>query len=85
MTPGNSSSNIGYFLGADGIVVLVFFFFGLISAWWALAAFKWDKFFNQPLSGQVQLIRFFLAITGGILAVMVAVLLLGSMQILRAM
>lgn len=71
--------------GVDGLVILVFFFTGLMAAWWALGALKWDKLFYHPMSSQVQMVRFFISLAGGLLACGVAVLLLGAMQILRAL
>lgn len=76
-------NHVSMLIGTDGVILLLFFFAGLIAAWWALAALKWDKFFNQPRSSQVQMIRFFLSLFGGILAVMVAILMLGAMQVLQ--
>lgn len=72
-------------VGADGIILILFFFAGLIGAWWALAALKWDAFVKAPLSPQVQLLRFFLALGGGLLAVLVAMLLLSAMQVLTVL
>ncbi|GMA63535.1 DUF1146 domain-containing protein [Alicyclobacillus fastidiosus] len=72
-------------LGIDGTVALLFFFAGLLAAWWALGALKWDKFVNQPLSPQVQMLRFFLALAGGLLAVLVAIFILGSMSFVRVL
>ncbi|EPZ45549.1 MULTISPECIES: DUF1146 domain-containing protein [Alicyclobacillus] len=81
----NTAANTPLTLGVDGTVTLLFFFLGLVAAWWALGAVKWDKFVNQPLSSQVQMLRFFLALLGGIVAVLVALLLLGAMMFVRAL
>ncbi|WP_134158816.1 DUF1146 domain-containing protein [Alicyclobacillus sacchari] len=79
--PGTAHVNVT--LAADGMLVLLLFFIGVIGAWWALGSLKWESIVRQPLSGQAQLLRFFLALIGGILTVLVAVLLLGSIQLLN--
>lgn len=71
--------------GVDEMIILLFFFAGLLGAWWALAALKWDAFVNRPMSTQVQLLRFFLALIGGLVAVLVAILLLAAVQLLSAL
>lgn len=78
-------AQVSVVMGTDGAILLIFFFAGLVAAWWALSAFKWDKLFNQPMSTQVQMIRFFLSLLGGLLAITVAIFLLGSMQLLHAL
>lgn len=78
-------AQVSVIMGTDGAILMMFFFAGLIAAWWALAAFKWDKLFNQPTSTQVQMIRFFLSLCGALLAVVVAIFLLGAMQLLHAL
>lgn len=80
-----SQGPVGLIFGVDGIVILLFFFAGLLAAWWALAALKWDEFVHHPLSAQVQMLRFFLALVGGLLAVLVAILLLSAMQVLQVL
>ncbi|MFD1675805.1 DUF1146 family protein [Alicyclobacillus fodiniaquatilis] len=80
-----SSGATSVILGTDGIVILMFFFAGLMACWWALAALKWDKFLNHPLSPQAQMLRFFLALFGGLISVGVAVLLLAAMQVARSL
>ncbi|WAH36859.1 DUF1146 family protein [Alicyclobacillus dauci] len=81
----NPAGHVSLMIGADGLIIIVFFFAGLIAAWWALAAVKWDKFVNQPLSPQATMLRFFLSLCGGLLAVLVAVLLLGAMQVVQGL
>lgn len=76
-------THVNVTLAADGMLVLLLFFVGLIGAWWALGSLKWEKIAHQPLGGQAQLLRFFLALIGGILTVLVAVLLLGAIQLLN--
>lgn len=70
-------------MGADGIVLLLVFFLGVVASWWALGALKWDKFTHHPFAGQAQLLRFFLALAGGVLSVIVGLILLGAMQLLN--
>nr|WP_230087776.1 DUF1146 domain-containing protein [Alicyclobacillus mali (ex Roth et al. 2021)] len=70
-------------MGADGIVLLLVFFLGVVASWWALGALRWDKFTHQPFAGQAQLLRFFLALAGGVLSVIVGLILLGAMQLLN--
>lgn len=75
---------VNLILGTDAVLLLLFFFAGVIGAWWALGALRWDKIVTQPLSAQTQLLRFFLALFGGLLSVVVAILLLGAMQLFHS-
>lgn len=70
-------------LGTDAVLLLLFFFVGVIGGWWALGALRWDKIVTQPLTSQAQLLRFFLALCCGLLAVFIAALLLGAIQLLH--
>lgn len=54
-------------LGADALLILLLFFAGILFAWWALGALKWESFVNPLMIAHASMIRFFLALLGGFL------------------
>ncbi len=77
MTPGNVS------LAVDGAVFLIVFFGGLLISWWALGALQWDKFVHLPLGPQANMLRFLLALLGGTLWGIIAILYLFAIELIR--
>lgn len=71
-------------VSAGGIVFFVCFFGGLLAAWWALGALKWEKFV-LPLPTQVNMLRLFLALMGGLLTGAVGVAYLLAVQALKGL
>lgn len=59
---------------AFGFLLLLVFFVGVIVSWWALGALKWEQFVRTPLSSEAMMLRFLLAVVGGI-----AVSLMGAL------
>jgi len=79
-----ASNTVGVLLGAGGVVFFVCFFGGLITAWWALGALRWEKFV-LPLTMQANVLRFFLALVGGLLTGFVGIAYLLAVQALKGM
>lgn len=70
-------------LAADGFLFFIIFFAGVIVSWWALGALKWEQFTRAPLSTQARMLRFILAMVGGVVWGLIAILYFLAVQALR--
>ena len=72
-------------LAVDAVLFFIAFFGGVIVSWWALGALKWDKFVNATNISQVNMLRFLLALFGGMLWGSIAILYLLAVEALRGL
>lgn len=79
------STGNGVIFAADAIIFLVVFLGGTYITWWAIGILKWDKFVNDPYGPQARMLRFLLAMLGGFLTGLIALLYLLAGQALRLM
>jgi uncharacterized membrane protein YwzB len=63
-------------IAADGFIFILTFLVGTYFAWRALGILKWDQFIFDPIGQQARILRFFLAMFGGLIVGMVAVMYL---------
>ncbi|MCF8567174.1 DUF1146 domain-containing protein [Alicyclobacillus tolerans] len=68
---------------ADGLIFIIAFLGGVYITWWAVGILKWDKFTADPHGPQARMLRFLMALTGGLLTGLVAVAYLFAGQALR--
>ncbi len=78
---GVSVGNVS--LAVDGAIFLIVFFGGLLISWWALGALKWDKIVTFPLTAQANMLRFLLALLGGTLWGVIAIMYLFAIELIR--
>lgn len=70
-------------IAADGLLFMCAFLFGTWYAWRALGILKWENFVHDPYGQQARMLRFLLAMLGGSMIAIVALLYLLAGQALR--
>ncbi|MCL6599363.1 MAG: DUF1146 family protein [Alicyclobacillus macrosporangiidus] len=70
-------------MAVDGLVFIIAFLFGTYVWWRALAILKWEKFVFDPFGHQTRVLRFLLALCGGFVLAVVAVIYVLAGQALR--
>ncbi|MCL6517152.1 DUF1146 family protein [Alicyclobacillus sp.] len=72
-------------LAVDGLVFIIAFLFGTYVWWRALGVLRWDRFVFDPFGQQTRILRFLLALCGGFVLAVVAVVYVLAGQALRAL
>ncbi|MBX5437588.1 MAG: DUF1146 domain-containing protein [Alicyclobacillaceae bacterium] len=70
-------------LAADGLLFMVVFFAGTCVTWWAVGGLRWEQFVSDPHGPQARLLRFILALCGGLVFGLVALGYVAAVQSLR--
>ncbi|MCL6548586.1 MAG: DUF1146 domain-containing protein [Alicyclobacillus sp.] len=77
------AGNLGL-LAADGLLFMVVFFAGTYFTWWAIGILRWEQFVHDPHGPQARMLRFILAVFGGLVFALIALLYVVAVQALRA-
>ncbi|GGJ11054.1 hypothetical protein GCM10010885_20400 [Alicyclobacillus cellulosilyticus] len=67
----------------DGAVFIAALLAGTYAAWWALGILRWDRILADPFGPQARLLRFLLALAGGLVCGLVAILYVAAAQAFR--
>lgn len=78
-----STMSQGVVLAMDAMIFFLAFLGGTYLTWWAVGILKWDKFVNDPYGPQARMLRFMLAMLGGFITGLIAVVYLLAGQALR--
>ena len=83
LTAALGTSTASALLAADGLVFMMAFLGGTYVSWWAVGILKWDKFVYDPFGRQARMLRFLLALLGGFLIGLIALVYIIAVQSMR--